>query len=279
MHIQRISASGTCRKIITAAAFTAALLLSLLGAQAETLKIGILKNDYFRGGEQVRPFAEYIQQNTGKAFYDTQIVELESPAVMAQELKKGKLNAAFLSLYPSALMMEHYADSPDLVVSANNSIYVKSSIFVLKESPIKKVGDLKGKRVSFASQYSTGGYYLASRYIAKVIGNGSFKSLYVNGCKEVFTAVFLKKAEAGVTQHTDYEGKLPALYKDAFRTLTETESIPALFFYVRRSPEKNIILQSSLSFKSDKSANETVINNLSPIGFDWKTLCKSILLH
>lgn len=277
MHIQRISASGTCRKIITAAVFAAAVFLSAGSLHARTLNIGILKNDYFKSPEELRPFALFIQQQN--KYTDYTIIESDSPQSIAEAMSKGRVQMAFISVYPAVMLHKRYGSAPDLSVTANGTLYIKSCIFVLKDSPVKWVADIRNKTVAFSSPFSTGGYYLPESHIAKIIGNGQFKRLFAENWDDVFTQVFLKKSDAGATQYVDYEELLPPLYKSVFRTIAETESIPGLFLYIADKKEKNKLMNAALSFSADKKPNRSVINGLSPIDFDWKTLSKSILVR
>ncbi|MCD8554813.1 PhnD/SsuA/transferrin family substrate-binding protein [Seleniivibrio sp.] len=274
MHIQRISASGACRKIIRTAVFAAALFLSAGLSYAETLKIGILKNDYFKGTDELRPFADFIMHSGKYSGY--KIVETDSPQETADALTKGRINMALLSIYPSAIIHRNHQNIPDMVVTANNSLYVKSCIFVLKESPVKWISDLKNKTVAFSSSYSTGGYYLSYSHMRKMLYGAPFASLFAESWDDVFTQVFLKKADAGATQYTDYENVLPPLYKSTFRTIAETESVPGLFLYIRNDKNKSFLIRSCLVFGNEEKNRESVIDSLSLIDFDWKNLFKSL---
>ncbi len=277
MYIQRISASGACRKIISAAVFAAALFFSAGNASAETLNIGILKNDYFKSVDDLRPFAEFIKQQN--KYTDYRLTESSDPRKIADALSAGRIQMAFISVYPAVLMQKYYEKAPDMIVAAQNTLYIKSCIFVLKDSSVKWVSDLKNKTIAFSSPYSTGGYYLPAEYIAKAVGTGHFKGLFSEKWDDVFTQVFLKKADAGATQYTDYEETLPALYKSVFRTVAETESIPGLFLYIRSGKEKKELIASVLSFSNDKKNKKSAINGFSPVDFDWKSLYRSVSLR
>lgn len=277
MHIQRISASGACWKIITAAVFAAALFFSAGNSSAETLNIGILKNDYFKSADDLRPFADFIQHRNKYADY--RIIEKSDPEKIAEALSSGRIQMAFISVYPAMLMQKYHGKAPDMTVTAQGSLYIKSCIFVPKDSSVKWVSDLKGKTIAFSSPYSTGGYYLPAEYIAKAVGTGHFKELFSEKWDDVFTQVFLKKADAGATQYADYEEALPPLYRSVFRTVAETESIPGLFLYIRSGKEKNELIRSVLSFSTDGKNAKSVINCFSPVDFDWKTLYKSITIR
>ena len=276
MHIQRISASGACRKIIRTAVIAAALFLSAGLSYAETLNIGILKNDYFKNTDELRPFADFVMHSGKYTAY--KIIETDNPQETAEALAKGRIDMAFLSIYPSVIMHKNHRIAPDMAVTANNSLYIKSCIFVLKESHTKWINDLKNKTVAFSSPYSTGGYFLAHSHMRKMFYNAPFTSLFAEGWNDVFTQVFLKKADAGVTQYTDYENILPPLYKSTFRTIAETESVPGLFLYIRNDKNKTLLVRSCLMFGDEGKNGESVINSLSLIDFDWKNLFKSVLV-
>lgn len=277
MYIQRISASGTRRKIINAAVVAAVLFFSYGNTCAETLNIGILKNDFFKSPEELRRFAAYVQQQNKYTGY--KIIESDSPQGFAETISEKRVQLAFISVYPAVLMQKYLGKAPDMIVSTHDTIYIKSCIFVLKDSPVKWVSDLKDKTIAFPSRHSTGGYYLPVEYVEKVVGTGHFKELFPDKWDDVFTQVYLKKADAGATQYTDYEDVLPPLYRSVFRTVAETESIPGLFLYIRSGKEKKKLIRSVLSFSSDRKTDESVINGFSPVDFDWKTLYKSVTVR
>jgi ABC-type phosphate/phosphonate transport system substrate-binding protein len=254
--------------------FAAALFFSAGNSSAETLNIGILKNDYFKSADDLRPFAVYVRQLNKYTNY--RIIEENSPEEIAEALSAGRIQMAFISVYPAVLMQKYYSKAPDMIVTAQDTLYTKSCIFVLKDSSVKWVSDLKDKTIAFSSPHSTGGYYLPAEHIAKAIGAGHFKRLFSEKWEDVFTQVFLKKADAGATQYADYEEALPPLYRSVFRTVAETESIPGLFLYIRSGKEKKELIRSALSFSTDGKKEKSVINGFSSVDFDWKTLYKSV---
>ncbi|WP_277656719.1 phosphate/phosphite/phosphonate ABC transporter substrate-binding protein [Seleniivibrio woodruffii] len=271
MYFQRISASGH-RKIITAAVLCIAAIFFSVSAEAEILKIGVIKNDHFFRDSDIQPFAQYIADKSGH-FERPVIEQLDTPKDVAEALENGKIHMAFVSAYPAMLMHSAEGTKPDMLASLNKSLYIKSYIFVPKESRIKHITELKNKKIAFTSPYSTAGFYLPSGTLGKNIGKNSYKESFYGSSEEVYTAVYLKKADAGVTLCYNFQKRLQPLYKDTFRIIAETESLPGLFVYFGKSESAKRLPAAALKFSRPSGSQ---ITSFSPVEFDWQALFRSI---
>jgi len=271
MYFQRISASGY-RKIITAAVLCIAATLFSSPAEAEILKIGVLRNDHFFRDADLQPFTQYLTEKNSN-FERPVIEQLDTPKAVADALKNGDVHIAFVSAYPAMLMHSEQGTQPDMVASLNKSLYIKSYVFVPKESRIKHITELKNKNVALTSPYSTAGFYLPVKMLGKTIGKDSYKKFFYGSSEEVYTAVYLKKADAGVTLCYNFQKRLQPLYKDTFRIIAETESIPGLFVYFGKSESAKRLPAAAARFSPSAGSQ---ITSFSHVEFDWQALFKSI---
>jgi phosphate/phosphite/phosphonate ABC transporter binding protein len=158
------------RLLATAVLLATFVLLPVLQATAEEYKIGVLaKNGASEAITQWSGHGEYLSKATGISFSVTPVTFLAMDAT----IKEKKIDFVVANPAIVAEMGEKYGVKP--VATMINRIKGKGLhqfggvIFVHKDSPVKTLEDIKGKKFGFVKKSSFGGLH-AGLYLLKTNG-------------------------------------------------------------------------------------------------------------
>lgn len=215
-------------------------------------KAETLEKDY-------KPFLAWLSKETGDEY--ELVMSVDYPDLV-NKIKSGEIDIAYLGPLPYALIRQH-TDSVIPIVKfldkKANSSYT-CSIVVQKNSGIKSVKELHGKKISLPQKYSTCGYYSASIAYAEQnleVNNYSFDGNHAN----VALSVLLGESNGGSLQTTYFDkyaylglekiyesGKLPGFLLAANKQKLSNEKITQI---------KNTITKlSPLSNEKDKKTTQ-----------------------
>lgn len=109
------------------------------------------------------PFLRYLEQNTGNKF-SLRFTERYEDTV--ENLGKGIIHFAALGPVNCVIAKERYGTGC-LVMGLNSDgePEYRSVIFARKDSPLKDIGDLKGKTFAFGDRFSTQGHIIPRRML------------------------------------------------------------------------------------------------------------------
>ena len=154
--------------------------------------------------------SELIQKKTGvkvKAFVASDYTAL------IEAMRTGQVQFAWLAPF-GFVMAEKRAGAKLLLKSVRNGkAYFYSCIFVRKDSPIKRLEDLKGKNIAWVDPASTSGFIIPKAGVMeegynpdKFVG----KQIFAGGHDSVLLGVMNKSVDAGATFTNDTQGKSAA---------------------------------------------------------------------
>ncbi|NQU59058.1 MAG: phosphate/phosphite/phosphonate ABC transporter substrate-binding protein [Rhodospirillales bacterium] len=149
--------------------FTAAEVHKTAGAKkpARLIKFGFdLRSSPEEDARQYLPFLKYLEKSTGYTF---RLRFTPKKGDLAQDLGEGKVELAAVGAV-SFIKGEIAHGVVPLVRGRNNEnkAAYQSVIVVSPESPLKKLADLKGKRLAFGSKNSTQGHLIPRIVLAGV---------------------------------------------------------------------------------------------------------------
>lgn len=245
-------------KSILAILFTA-LSFQTLAADPETLVFAFQKqknpDELRQAVEQIKPF---LEKEIGKK---VEVVIPTSYGVSAQGLISGKIHIAYMDSLPFVLASNEVGLEILAVEKRNGRTDYDSLIVVAKDSPIKNIADVKGKKIAFTSQTSTSGYLfpvgrlVSEKQIKDFAGvDGYFsQAIYAGGYDKALLAV--ANGQVDVAAFSDYviEGAKADLYGTAdvrakIRVLARTPGVPTHLMASLKtlSPELRGKIQSAL---------------------------------
>lgn len=215
------------------------VLLSSLPALAEDkpLTLGIAQP---YGAEQAGKVAGLVEPYLSKHLKGpVKVVVHGTPEELADALATGKVDLAWIT--PLAFVRASQKNPEVIALSKamrKSALFYRAVFFVKRDSPLKTLAELKGKKVAWVGKTSTSGYLFAREILKKeglepdgYFGGESFAGDHPSVCKAVRSGA----ADVGATfaPETTAEGKepLPTGCEDAppvtdFRVIAASGNIP-----------------------------------------------------
>ena len=174
----------------------------------EKLRIGLIpEQNLFKQLERYEPLGEYLFRKTG-----TKITFILLPRYgnIIDNFKSSNMDGAFLGSFTYALA--HTKVGAEVVarpVALDNTSTYHGLIFVRKDSGIRTVRDMKGKRFAFVDKATTAGYLLPLDYFRDhgiTDYKDYLKEAYFTGTHEdAVYDVLHRKAEIGAAKNTVFQ--------------------------------------------------------------------------
>jgi phosphonate transport system substrate-binding protein len=206
----------------------------------EKLLIGLIpEQNLFRQMERYEPLGEYIYRKTG-----TKITFKVLPRYgnIIDSFKSSGLDGAFFGSFTYTLA--HAKAGVEVLarpVALDNTSTYYGMIFVRKDSGIRTVRDMKGKRFAFVDRATTAGYLLPLDYFHHhgiSDYNQHLKEAYFTGTHEdAIEDVLNKKADIGAAKNTVFQ-----------RLANENPRIPKELVVLARSPD---VPENALALRKD----------------------------
>ena len=247
------------------------------GSRESPIRIG------FNGGEnpgiirvKANAFAAFLEERSGVS---CEAFVAESYGQLIRAIAEGKVDFSFLSPL-GYITAEQVAQAQLLLKSVRGGQpYYWSVILVRKDSGIRSLDDLKGKRFAFTHLGSTSGYVIPK---SALLGTGIdpeeyfSEVIYAGGHSTVIRMILDGKVDAGATFADDAEGKVGSWTAEEFvaaeeakqlRPIFFSEKIPGDTFIVTRAigeeqPKLVARLKESLIAMGDSRAGRTILNEL-----------------
>jgi phosphonate transport system substrate-binding protein len=236
--------------------------------------IGLIpEQDLFSQKERYGALASYISEKTG---LDVKLKVLSRYGNIIDNFVSDDLEAAFFGSFTGALAIKKLGVIPlarPVWLDGTSTYY--GMIFVRKDSGIKNINDMKGKRFAFVDKATTAGWLLPLHYFKE---NGIddyqewFSETYFTGTHEdAIYDVLNKKADIGSAKNTVFyriavkDGRL----KDELQVLATSPKVPSNTLAVSNKLDKSIIKKvknTLLQMEQDKQGRE-VLKNFKAIKF------------
>ncbi len=223
---------------------------SVLPAQAsepdqQTILIGILPEmNVFKQKQRFTLLGEYLSKKTGVKVTFTILSRYGN---IIERFTQSKMDGAFFGSFTGALAIEKLGVIPIArPVNLDNSSTYHGYLFVRKDSGIKKIGDMKGKRMAYVERATTAGY-IFPRALLKENGIADldhfFQETFFAGSHDAaIYAVLDGTADVGVAKHSIYD----RVKKDDLRVerelniLAQSPKVPSNGLCVRPGLDKTL---------------------------------------
>ncbi len=202
--------------------------------------------------------SEYLSKRINKK---VDVIVPTSYGATVQGLISDKVHIAYLDSLPFILASAEVPLEIIAVEKRNGRTEYDSLIVVAKESPIRSLKDLKGKKMAFSSQTSTSGFLFP---LFRLIDEKQVKSLeelsqffsqiiYAGGYDKALLAVANGQADAAAFSDYAFEGPKADLYgtpevRAKVRVLSRIQGVPTHLIATSKklSPGLNQKIQSAL---------------------------------
>lgn len=239
----------TCRRAISACLLLITLLLvgeADAAAADKKLVIGLIpETNIFQQMERFRPLEKYLSEQTGA---NIRFSVLTRYGNLIENFQQNNLDGAFFGSFTGALAIQKLGVIPIArPVNPNGKSSYSGLIFVRKDSGIRTVADMRGKRFAFVEKATTAGYifplaYLAAHGIGKV--NDFLGETYFAGSHDAaMYAVLQGKAGVGAAKDSVYEwiaSRDPAIDRD-LQVLARSEEFPSNGLALRKDLDPALV--------------------------------------
>ena len=208
------------------------------------LLIGLIpEQNIFRQFERYEPLARYLSKKIGM---NIKLSVLPRYGNIINNFKSEKMDGAFFGSFTYALA--HARLGVEVLarpVGLNGASTYHGLIFVRKDSGIKSVQDMKGKRFAFVDRATMAGYLLPRAYFHehKLDYKTFLKESYFTGTHEdAIHDVLNRKADIGSAKNTVYERLAAAdsRVKNELIVLERSPDVPENGLAVRRDLDDTI---------------------------------------
>ena len=185
-------------------------LSSFAFAQAAQQKvlIGILPEmNVFKQKQRFKLLGEYLSKKTGT---EIEFTILSRYGNIIERFNSEKMDGAFFGSFTGALAIERLGVTPlARPVNLDKSSTYHGYLFVRKDSGIKGVKDMKGKRMAFVEKATTAGYIFPLAYLRKNgitdVDHYFSESLFTGSHDAAINHVLERKADVGAAKHSMYD--------------------------------------------------------------------------
>jgi len=233
-------------KIIFVAAFILLFpLKSFSQSPQKEILIGLIPEmNVFKQQERFKPLTEYLTKKTG---VKVNITILSRYGNIIERFTSEKMDGAFFGSFTGALAIEKLGVDPIArPINLDGTSTYHGYLFVRKNSGIKNVKDMKGKKMAFVEKATTAGYIFPIAYLKE---NGVtdmkkyFSEYYFTGSHDAaIYAVLDKKADIGAAKHSIYDRvrKADPRVDKELTILAESAKVPSNGLCVRKGLDANI---------------------------------------
>lgn len=144
----------------------------------------------------IEVFAELFEEATGRAVEVTDVPDYLS---VVEAIRADHVDIGIMSGFPSALAVN--TGEVDPLVAFRGDDKPVSTCVVLKDSPVQKPEDLKGKTVAFADQASSSGYFMPVYMLheAGLEQGEDYEAIFAGGHEGSFAALAQGQVDAACT--------------------------------------------------------------------------------
>lgn len=250
------------------------IMLSPLVAQGKEILIGLIpEENIFRQVEKHRPLVSYLSKKMG---VNVRLTILSRYGDIIDRFTSRGIDGAFFGVFTGVLAMEKLGVEPIArPVNLDGSTTSQAYVFVRKDSGIKQVRDMRGKRMAFVDKATATGYlYMYALLKENGISNieGFFKEYYFTGSHDAAVhAVMDNRADIGIAKENIFNKMIlkDPLIRNELNVLYKSPEFPDITFCLKKEiPEatKNKIRDILLNMDKDREGIE-VLKKLGAIKF------------
>ncbi len=201
--------------------------------------IGLIpEENIFNQMERYRPLAAYLSSKLG---INVKLTILSRYGDIIDRFKARGMDGAFFGVFTGVLAMEKLGVEPIArPVNLDGTSTVNSLIFVRKDSGIKNVKDMKGKRIAFVDRATVTGYLYAIAFLrdkgVKDIDR-YFKEYYFTGSHDsAIYSVLDNRADIGSAKSKVYQRMIEKdpVIKDELTIIARSSEFPDTTLCLRK---------------------------------------------
>ncbi len=233
------------RLLIVGLVFSLFLFSSVARAQQKEILIGLIPEmNVFKQRERFKPLAEYLTKKTG---VKVNLTILSRYGNIIERFTSEKMDGAFFGSFTGALAIQKLGVVPlARPMNLDGSTQYWGYLFVRKDSGIRSVKDMKGKKIAFVEKATTAGYVFPVAYF-KDHGvkdpDKYFSDHFFAGSHDAaIYAVLDRKADVGAAKHSMYDRvrKADPRVDKELVILAESAKVPSNGLCVRKGLDKGI---------------------------------------
>lgn len=251
------------------AVFCLAFLLAAPGFAEQAkprLLIGLIPEmNIFKQKQRFQLLGEYLSRKTGTQI---QFTILSRYGNIIESFTKEQMDGAFFGSFTGALAIQKLGVIPlARPVNLDKTSSYRGYIFVRKDSGIRDVKDMKGRRMAFVEKATTAGYvfplaYLKQNGITDI--KGFFSETFFTGSHDAaINAVLNKKADIGAAKHSMYDRVRADDYRvdKELVVIATSPWVPSNGLCVRKNLDKelqNKLKEALLNLHKDPAGGEVL---------------------
>jgi phosphonate transport system substrate-binding protein len=174
----------------------------------QKILIGLIPEmNIFKQKQHFKLLGDYLSKKTG---IPVEFTIMSRYANIIESFAAEKMDGAFFGSFTGALVIQKLGVVPlARPVNPDGSSTYKGYLFVRKNSGMRTVADMKGKKMAFVEQATTAGYVFPLAWLRRngiTSLDGFFSEYYFTGSHDAaIYAVLNKKADIGVSKHSVYD--------------------------------------------------------------------------
>lgn len=238
------------------------------------LLIGLIPEmNVFKQKERFSLLGEYLSKKTGA---DIQFTILSRYGNIIERFTTEKMDGAFFGSFTGALAIQKLGVVPIArPVNPDQTSTYRGYLFVRRDSGIRTIADMKGKKMAFVEKATTAGYLFPLAYLRE---NGItdpphfFREHFFAGSHDAaIYAVLNRKADVGAAKHSMYRRMMkenPRIEKELV-IVAESPNVPSNGLCVRKGLNPEIIkkLKSALLNLHENREGEAVLQKFGALRF------------
>jgi phosphonate transport system substrate-binding protein len=200
--------SKTARQIILILILSIIPFMALAQAPQEKIVIGLIPEmNVFKQMGRFKPLSKYLSERTG---LEVKFTILSRYGNIIDSFESKGLDGAFFGSFTGAMAIQRLGVVPlARPVNLDGQSTYHGYIYTRKDSGIKNVADMKGKKFAFVERATTAGYIFPLAYLKEhgVTDVDSFFSgyFYAGSHDASLYAVLNKEADVGASKNTVYD--------------------------------------------------------------------------
>lgn len=192
----------------------------------------------FKQKERFKLLGEYLSKKTGT---EVNFTILSRYGNIIERFGAEKMDGAFFGSFTGALAIEKLGVIPlARPVNPDNTSTYRGLIFVRKDSGIKDVAGMRGKKMAFVEKATTAGYVFPLAYLREngITDTNHFfgESFFAGSHDAAIYAVLNRKADIGAAKHSIYSRLMkedPRIEKELL-VLSQSPDVPSNGLCVRK---------------------------------------------
>jgi phosphonate transport system substrate-binding protein len=218
---------------------------SLANAQQKEILIGLIPEmNVFKQRERFDPLADYLTKKTGVKVH---LTILSRYGNIIERFTSEKMDGAFFGSFTGALAIQKLGVVP-LVrpMNLDGSTQYWGYLFVRKDSGIRGVKEMKGKKMAFVEKATTAGYVFPVAYFkehgVKDIDRFFGDYFFAGSHDAAIYAVLERKADIGAAKHSIYNRVRAAdpRVDSELVILAQSAKVPSNGLCVRKGLDRNL---------------------------------------